>query len=120
MVEHLKSTTSEAALNAGQDNNGVNFVLDRDEPNGNPGGKGVPFGLDPHVESDTKRRLNTAEAAVYLQLGRSTLEKKRITGDGPRYVKLGCGKGARVTYEVGDLDAWLEAMKRRSTSEVAA
>jgi hypothetical protein len=120
MNHQLNTATSEAALNAGQNDSGAKFVLDPGSSNANPGGRGVPFGLDSAIEAAAKQRLNTVEAAVYLQLGRSTLEKKRISGDGPRFLKLGCGKQARVSYEVGDLDEWLESTKRRSTSEVAA
>ncbi len=35
------------------------------------------------------------------------------TGGGPAFVKL----GARVSYDPADLDAWVEANKRRSTSD---
>ena len=39
----------------------------------------------------------------------------RVTGEGPRYSKL----GRRVIYDVHDLDAWIEARKRRFTGESA-
>ena len=45
----------------------------------------------------------------------STLNRMRVTGDGPLYSKL----GRRVIYDVGDLDAWIEARKRRFTGESA-
>ena len=61
--------------------------------------------------------LTTAEAAQHLRLGRSTLEKLRCSGGGPRYVKLGL---RRVAYLRDDLDAWLSALPRvASTSEAA-
>lgn len=61
-------------------------------------------------------RLRTPDAAAYLGLARSTLEKLRLTGGGPRYAKL----GKICTYSVEDLKAWAEARTRTSTSERAA
>lgn len=62
-----------------------------------------------------RRILRTPDAASYVGLAASTLEKARLTGWGPRYVKL----GRIVGYDVQDLDRWLEARKRGSTSESA-
>lgn len=59
--------------------------------------------------------LNTKEAANYVRLGKPTLERFRISGDGPRYCKL----GGAVRYRKADLDAWLESRLVRSTSEGA-
>lgn len=58
--------------------------------------------------------LNTKEAAAYVRLGKPTLERFRITGSGPVYVKL----GSAVRYRKVDLDAWLASRATRSTSEV--
>ena len=63
-----------------------------------------------------KRRLRTQDAAAYIGLSKSTLEKMRVTGGGPVYSAL----GRIVVYEVGDLDAFVEARKRHSTSEPMA
>jgi predicted DNA-binding transcriptional regulator AlpA len=53
-------------------------------------------------------------AAKYLDSSDSTLAKMRLRGDGPPYSKL----GARlVRYNKGDLDAYLAARARNSTSE---
>jgi predicted DNA-binding transcriptional regulator AlpA len=57
--------------------------------------------------------LRTAEAAAYLGLSKSTLDKLRVTGQGPRYAKL----GRICVYDLVDLDAFREARKRLSTSE---
>ena len=59
------------------------------------------------------RRLRTTQAAAYLSLSKSTLEKLRLTGGGPRYAKL----GKIVVYGLSDLDAWTAARMRHSTSE---
>lgn len=68
-----------------------------------------------HSAEHSKRRLRTPEAAAYLGLSKSTLEKYRITGDGPRYAKL----SKIVVYLTEDLDAWADARMRNSTSEKA-
>jgi predicted DNA-binding transcriptional regulator AlpA len=68
--------------------------------------------------SRPKRRvLRTPAAAEYIGLGVPTLEKKRLTGDGPRFIRLGA---RAVGYDVIDLDAWIEQQKVRSTSETVA
>ena len=54
----------------------------------------------------TRRILRTPEAAEYVGLSASTLEKKRVTGDGPEFIRLG---GRAVGYDVAALDAWLDA-----------
>lgn len=53
----------------------------------------------------TKRILRTPAAAEYVGLSPSTLEKRRLLGDGPRFLRLG---GRAVGYDVKDLDAWLD------------
>ncbi|WP_421680801.1 helix-turn-helix transcriptional regulator [Stenotrophomonas bentonitica] len=50
-------------------------------------------------------RLKGPAAATYLGLSVSTLEKMRLEGRGPRYLKL----GGRCFYRRADLDAYLEA-----------
>lgn len=58
--------------------------------------------------------LTTAAAATYTSTTPNYLEKLRCTGGGPRYIK----RGALVRYDPDDLDAWLDAGKRKSTSDV--
>lgn len=60
--------------------------------------------------------LSVKEAAGRLSVSPSYLNKLRLTGGGPAYVKL----GARVGYDPADLSAWVDAQKRRSTSEPVA
>ena len=57
--------------------------------------------------------VDTAEAARYLGLSRSTLEKFRVYGGGPRYHKY----LKVVRYRPEDLDAWLSQRVVSSTSE---
>ena len=57
--------------------------------------------------------LRTPEAAAYCGSSASTFEKLRLTGGGPVYSKI----GRRVVYRIDDLDSWLAANRRRSTSD---
>jgi excisionase family DNA binding protein len=68
----------------------------------------VAFNTTPH------RLLTTPQAAEYLQLGKNTLEQDRLRGGGIPYVQ----RGRSVRYDIVDLDAWIAANKRRSTSEL--
>lgn len=57
--------------------------------------------------------FTTLEAATYTRLGKPTLERYRLTGDGPRFCKL----GKSVRYRRADLDAWIASRLVRSTSD---
>lgn len=61
--------------------------------------------------------LTTAEAADFVRLSPRTMERLRVQGTGPRYIKAGRGKRAKVLYRVADLQEWLEATTFQSTSE---
>ena len=61
--------------------------------------------------------MRTPEAAAYVALAESTLTKLRMTNDGPPFVKVG---PRAVAYRKTDLDAWLEARVRHSTSDQRA
>ena len=52
-------------------------------------------------------------AAEYLRLSTSTLNKWRLQGDGPPFLKL----GRAVVYRLQDLDDWLGQNVRGSTSD---
>ncbi len=58
--------------------------------------------------------LRVREAAARLGLSKSTLDKMRCEGRGPRYVKI---TSKLVGYDPADLDAYAEGRKRQSTSE---
>ena len=60
-------------------------------------------------------RLKGPEAAEYLGLSHSSLEKMRLQGRGPRYLKL----GGRVFYRRADLDAYLDAAVVETTDSRA-
>lgn len=57
--------------------------------------------------------LITDDAAAYVGLARQTLAEMRVSGESPPYHKV----GRRVMYRKSDLDAWLAARKRGSTSD---
>ena len=59
------------------------------------------------------RKLSVNEAAAFLGLSASTLNKLRLSGDGPRYLKL----GRRVLYDIRDLEVWASERRRNHTSE---
>lgn len=61
--------------------------------------------------------LSVAEAARRLSLSQSYLNKLRVTGGGPVFVKFG---PRRVAYRPADLDAWIAGMVRASTGEAEA
>jgi predicted DNA-binding transcriptional regulator AlpA len=63
----------------------------------------------------TRQMLRTEGAARYVGLTASTLEKKRLNGSGPAYLKL----GRAVAYDTRDLDEWLASHRRLSTSVAA-
>lgn len=63
--------------------------------------------------------LTTEEAAALVRLSPRTLERMRLTGDGPRFHKVGPGKQSRVLYQREELEAWLTGFAFRSTSEYA-
>lgn len=64
--------------------------------------------------------LTTQEAADILRLSPRTLERFRVQGIGPKYVKLGPGKRARVAYRRADLASWIGESVFASTSEYEA
>ncbi len=58
--------------------------------------------------------LDTPQAAEYLSMKTNTLEVWRTHGTGPAYKKL----GRLVRYSLDDLDAYLAAQSRISTTQV--
>ena len=60
------------------------------------------------MNTPEKRIFRTHEAAEYVGLASSTLEKMRVNGDGPPFIRLG---GRAVGYDIKDLDAWLDGQR---------
>lgn len=69
------------------------------------------------MENEKRRRppLDNKEAARYTGLTAGYLNKLRVSGGGPIFIKI----GGRILYAPDDLDTWLDAHKRTSTSDGA-
>lgn len=55
--------------------------------------------------------VRVREAAEYVGLSKSSLDKLRMGDGGPTYFKV----GRSIVYATADLDAWLESKRRSST-----
>jgi predicted DNA-binding transcriptional regulator AlpA len=62
----------------------------------------------------SNRKLSVREAATYLNVSKSWLDKRRLDGNGPRYLKM----ARRVAYDLSDLELFAASVKRRHTSEI--
>ena len=69
--------------------------------------------FDPPEAGIMSDYLKTPEAAKYTCISVPTLERKRLVGDGPPFVKA----GKSDIYRRADLDEWLASRIVRSTSE---
>ena len=61
--------------------------------------------------NNQKSVFTVPEAAAYLGLAVSTLNKWRCIGGGPEFLKL----GKAVRYRVADLDGWIASNRRSHT-----
>jgi predicted DNA-binding transcriptional regulator AlpA len=59
-----------------------------------------------------ERLLEVDEVAAKLRVSRSMLNKARVTGDGPPFIKI----GSRVLYDERDLEKFITDSRLRSTS----
>ena len=57
--------------------------------------------------------LSVREAATYTNISKSSLDKLRVYGGRPLYIKV----GARVVYDRLDLGTWLVGKKVVNTSQ---
>ena len=57
--------------------------------------------------------FSVREAAEFLRLSRKTLDRYRVSGEGPVFYKF----GRRVRYARSDLEAWTASRLRASTSD---
>jgi hypothetical protein len=70
--------------------------------------------------STPKLYLNTQEVADMLRISIRTLERMRVEGTGPQYLKAGKGTRSRVLYRPADIEAWLDTNSFQSTSQYVA
>jgi len=61
--------------------------------------------------------LTPKEAAAYLHVSKSYLDKLRVYGGGPKFLRFGKRK---ILYRKSDLDFWAAQHRFGSTSEYAA
>lgn len=61
--------------------------------------------------------LTSDQTAEILKISPRTLERMRIEGSGPRFMKAGRGKRSRVLYRLVDIESWLDANAYHSTAE---
>ncbi len=66
------------------------------------------------MANSENRILTVDEAAKYLGLSASTLNKRRVKGEPPRFLKL---TPRRVAYEQSALDDYIAKSRRSSTSD---
>lgn len=57
--------------------------------------------------------LNVREAAARLGLSKSTLDKMRCAGKGPRYVK---STDRAIRYDPADLDVWIATRRSKNAA----
>jgi predicted DNA-binding transcriptional regulator AlpA len=70
----------------------------------------------PATQESAMQTLNVIQAANYTSISKSSLDKLRVYGGGPLYIKV----GARVVYDRLDLDTWLIGKKVANTSQQIA
>ena len=60
--------------------------------------------------------LTESEFADMIRLKSQSVRKRRLSGSGPRFIKLAGGRGP-VRYRLADILEWLNEQTRNSTSE---
>lgn len=65
------------------------------------------------IAINSGRKLSVTEAAAFLGVSKSWLDKHRVHGGGPAYLKL----GRRVVYDLGDLEEFAVGRRVRNTSD---
>jgi hypothetical protein len=73
-----------------------------------------PFFPGPRLMQSEPRFGRTKDAAARWGIPKSTLEKLRVYGGGPAFIKV----GKTVLYDLAAGDAWLLAHQRSSTGSV--
>lgn len=66
--------------------------------------------------ADQRRLLDVREAALRLGLSKSTLDKMRCSGRGPRFIRA---SDRAIRYDPADLQAFADERRRRSTTDLA-
>lgn len=67
------------------------------------------------MDSPSSYLINTREAAKHLGVSKSFLDKTRVTGTGPTYIKI----GRAVRYDPHELKSWAALRIKQRTDEAA-
>ncbi len=67
------------------------------------------------MENKMNKLINTKGVSRMTGLSESTLTKLRMTGGGPKFIKL----GRSVVYDPSDVEAWIDNHRVSSTSEAS-
>ncbi len=65
----------------------------------------------PEIATSSGPHVRVRDAARYVGLSKSTLDKLRMHDGGPSFFKL----GRAIVYATADLDTWLASKRRYST-----
>ncbi len=65
------------------------------------------------MNDNAPQYMSTREAAAFLGLSPRTLDRYRVSGEGPVFHKF----GSSVRYARSDLQSWAEARRRSSISD---
>jgi hypothetical protein len=79
-------------------------------------GEAMPTSNVRPIEPQDQGLVDTTRAARYLNFSTSSLNKWRLTGDGPPFYKIGRG----VRYRIPELEEWAARRRRNSTSDNGA
>lgn len=77
--------------------------------------RGVDIRAEENSTVSDNQLRTTDEAAARLRANPRTMERWRMDGVGPAFVKV----GARVYYRDRDLDEWVESQVRSHTKQTA-
>lgn len=91
----------------------VQFVLSAGRSRGRPE---KVLSIDTAEATDQRRLLDVREAALRLGLSKSTLDKMRCSGRGPRFIRA---TDRAIRYDPADLQAFADERRRRSTTDLA-
>lgn len=70
--------------------------------------------MDDLIAVRQERYFTEAETAKFLRLSARTMQRHRLLGTGPKFVKL----GGRIRYRVRDVAEWTNAHTHLTTGEV--
>ena len=68
------------------------------------------------VNSPRDPLMTVKQTAAYLCVSKSFLDKARLTGEGPGFIRI----GRKILYRKSVVDAWLQQRQFASTSQYGA